>query len=68
MQNRPDRSRRSRRRCGFVATLQYVDRLFLVVMNMERGTTMRCDLDNKIVKRTAGIFARDFENQIATGS
>ena len=51
-----------------VSTLQYVNCLLLVVVHMERGTTMRCDLDNKIIKRTTGIFARDFENQIATGS
>ena len=53
---------------NLVATLQYVDRLFLVMVHMERGTTMRCDLDSKIIKRTTGVFARDFENQIATGS
>ncbi len=48
-----------------VPTFQSMDGLFLFVVNVKGRTAMRSDLDDEVVKRPAGLFARDLENQIA---
>jgi hypothetical protein len=43
-----------------------VDRFFLVVVNVQRRTAVRRDLDDEVVERSAGIRAGDLKDQVAT--
>ena len=50
-----------------VPASQNVDRLFLLVVNMQRRTAVWRDLDDEVVEGATGVVAGDLENEIATG-
>ena len=46
--------------------LQNMDRLFLLVVHMQRRAAVRRDLDDEVVKRACCVFAGDLEDEIAS--
>ena len=49
-----------------VAPLQSVDRLLLLVVDVERRPTLRSDLDDEVVEGAAGVLAGDLEDEISS--
>ncbi len=47
-------------------TAQDVDGLVLVVVDVERRSTVRRDLAEEVVKRVPGVLAREFEHEISS--
>jgi hypothetical protein len=49
-----------------VAALQNVDRLLLLVVDMQGRATVRCDLDDEVVEGATGVLAGDLEDEVTS--